>query len=212
MATYYDTLCTIFGAENIKESAYSMEGGIKLWVVNVDIRSKVTLLITDGLRHFEMPTPEKFQRYQHSEIYICLPNYWEVENFDKPNFSWVYTWINKIANFPQAQGKWLADGHSFEAKAQDAWSMSQHMKQPYLMLTDPILLRDYLADIDVEGNKISFLGVIPIFEDELDFKAAKGTYKLKKKFESNNVTELLDDFRMSIKKSKWRIYDSFFKK
>jgi hypothetical protein len=45
-----------------------------------------------------------------------------------------------------------------------------------------------------------------LFEDEFDFKMGKGTFKLKKKLRDKGINELLDDFRMTALKNKWRIF------
>jgi hypothetical protein len=67
-------------------------------------------------------------------------------------------------------------------------------------------LEDDLKPVVLEGKEIYFLGIIPIFEDEMDYKMAKGTYKLIQKMSGKGITELLDDYRMSSLKSKWRIF------
>jgi hypothetical protein len=52
---------------------------------------------------------------------------------------------------------------------------------------------------------VQFLAIIPIFPDEMDYKQGKGTLKLMRKFLSNGITEILDDFRGTVLRSKWRL-------
>jgi hypothetical protein len=56
----------------------------------------------------------------------------------------------------------------------------------------------------INGKTIYFLAIIPIFEDEMDYKQGKGTQKLIKKLEGNGISEKLDDFRCTVLRSKWR--------
>ena len=74
------------------------------------------------------------------------------------------------------------------------------------MLNAPYFLEKELSPIINEDKAIHFLGIIPIFEDEMDYKMGKGTYKLLQKIEGKGVSELLDDYRMSCLKSKWRFF------
>jgi hypothetical protein len=77
------------------------------------------------------------------------------------------------------------------------------MKEKYFFLTDPIFLEQELIPLEIDGKTIHFLAIIPIFEDEFDYKIGKGTYKFQKKLDFHHVTELLDDYRSTVLKSKW---------
>jgi hypothetical protein len=73
-------------------------------------------------------------------------------------------------------------------------------------LTEPILLADQLTPLRLGDRTIYFLAVIPVFKDEMDYKQARGTFKLLQKFNAAGVTEKLDDYRPSSLKGKWRFF------
>jgi hypothetical protein len=80
------------------------------------------------------------------------------------------------------------------------------MLQNHFILTRPIELDEDLAELNLADRSIGFLGVIPIFPDEMDFKQGRGTVQLFEKLRTFNVTEKLDDFRNTVLKSRWKSY------
>ncbi len=84
--------------------------------------------------------------------------------------------------------------------------LSEKMLQNHFMLAQPIELRTELSPILIQGKTINFLAVIPIFEDEMDYKQGKGTLKLLKKFDQANVTEKLDEFRKTVLRTRWNFF------
>jgi hypothetical protein len=40
----------------------------------------------------------------------------------------------------------------------------------------------------------------------MDFKLGKGTFKFQRKLAQQNITELLDDYRMTALRNKWRFF------
>jgi hypothetical protein len=80
------------------------------------------------------------------------------------------------------------------------------MLQNHFILAHPIDLKKELSPILSEEKIIRFLAVVPIFEDEMDFKQGKGTAKLFKKFEQAKVTEKLDEFRNTVLRTRWNFF------
>lgn len=166
------------------------------------MRSEITVLMTNGLSEYAMPVPEKYKERKNVELYFCLPSYWDLTT---ENGKWVIEWIQKLAKHCIEKETWYGIGHTFP-NGNPALPISTTMKQKYLMLNAPYFLEKELSPIVNEARAIHFLGIIPIFEDEMDYKMGKGTYKLLQKIEGKGVSELLDDYRMSCLKSKWRFF------
>jgi hypothetical protein len=99
---------------------------------------------------------------------------------------------------------WFGPGHTMPC-GNPFQSLSPMMRENHFFLSDPILLADELFPFVTDNKTIHFLAIIPIFEDEMDYKQGKGTFKILKKFTQHGITEKLDDFRGSIMKSKWRL-------
>lgn len=196
------TLIERFGENNVKTHPSTSENDFPLLEIKIEMRSEIIVLMTNGLSDYAMPVPEKYKDRNHAELYFCLPSYWDLTT---DNGKWVIEWIQKLAKHCVEKETWYGIGHTFP-NGNPAIPLSNTMKQKYLMLNAPYFLEKELSPIQTEDKEIHFLGIIPIFEDEMDYKMGKGTYKLLQKIEGKGVSELLDDYRMSCLKSKWRFF------
>ena len=167
--------------------------------------STCNVLMTNGLSDFKMPVHEKHIGEEFNELYFLLPNYWNIEAIENQNFNWVFSWLQRLKNFAIEKNAWYGHGHTFPC-GKEMNPLSESMRQNHFILTRPIELDEDLAEIVLEDRSIGFLGVIPIFEDEMDFKQGRGTVQLFEKLRTFNVTEKLDDFRNTVLKSRWKSY------
>lgn len=181
------------------------ENEVDLLIISFEKRSAVQLVITDGLYLYEQPVPDKFSTLKNIELYFCLPSYWDLDDIENPAMNWIKPWIQKLARHLIEKQTWYGVGHTFP-NGNPVRAISPTMKQKYFLLNKPTFLSNELTPLEVGGKTIEFLAIVPIFEDELDYKMGKGTYKLQKKFVDKNITELLDDYRMSTLKNKWRFF------
>jgi hypothetical protein len=189
-----------FGEQHVSDVPVK-EGEIPLLLIDLDLGSKVRVLVTNGLHEYKMPVPESEIGKEFNEIYFCLPSYWEPEDLENPRMNWIYYWIQRIAKYVQEKEMWFGHGHTMPC-GKDAQPLSETMKQNYFMLTDPILLEQQLLPILVEEKEVRFLAIMPIFEKEFTYKRGKTTRKLMKRFSANRVDEKLDDFRENVMRSR----------
>lgn len=192
-----------FGDHRVLEVPVN-EGDMPLLIIELELKSPVTVLMTNGLRNYKMPVHEKFEGREYNEIYFCLPDYWEWENVDNPRTNWVFDWIQRLAEYVQKNETWFGHGHTMPA-GKEKLPLSETMRENYFMLSDPILLNEALAPLKLDGKEVHFLAIIPIFEKEFFYKQSRGTFKLLKKFSQQNVTEKLDDFRQSVLQRRWKM-------
>ena len=192
-----------FGAHRVSEIPVQ-DGEIPLLILDLELNSPVTVVVTNGLSDYKMPVPEKWKEREHNELYFCLPSYWEWEDRENPQMNWVFYWIQRLAKHVKEKETWFGHGHSMPCGKEMA-ALSATMKQNHFMLADPILLEMEMAPIQVEEKDIHFLSIIPLFQDEMDYKQSQGTFKFSQKLNNNGITEKLDDYRGSAMKRKWRL-------
>lgn len=189
-----------FGEHRVQELP-ATEGEVPLLILDLELKSPVTVVVTNGLSSYRMPVPEKQAGLERCELYFCLPNYWEWEKADIPDLNWPFHWIQRLAKHLIEKQTWYGAGHTFPCGEE---GLSETMKQPFFMLADPILLEDELAPIIDSEGEIHFLAIIPLFKKEFEYKQSRGTLKLLRKMKNHGVTEKLDDFRENMLRSKWR--------
>lgn len=207
MSKVYDALCERLGENRVQRLPKKAEDECDLLLIEMDLRSKVTVLMTDGLSDFKMPVPKQYWNKEFNEIYFCLPSYWEWDDIENPNMNWVFAWIQKLFKYVMENETWLNYGHTFANKNEvgEIVPISSTMKQNHFLLHPPLLLEEHLATLILEDKEVNFLAIIPLHENEFDYKIAKGAHKLMKKFYNAKVDEKLDDFRESALKSRWKL-------
>lgn len=175
-----------------------------LLLLDVEWKGKLQVLMTNGLSDKVMNTPDSEVENNRIELYFCLPSYWDIHDLENENMNWVFHWISRLANYLKNNDTWLGHGHTMQCGA-EMKSLSPTMRQNHFILSNPILLEEVLAPIEIQNQTVRFISIIPIFEDEMDYKQGKGTFKFMQKLANKGVTEKLDDFRSTVLKSKWRL-------
>ena len=194
-----------FGAENV--SVYKkISDSLEILLVKFEKNNgPVSVLLTNGLSTYEMPVHERYKGREFNELFFSIPRYWDLTEIDNSNRQWPVVWLEKLVNHAKEKGNWYGPGHTIQCY-QDYRSLSDIMKQNHLMLIDPVFLEKEMEPIILEGKRVCFLAVMPIYGDEMDFKQAKGTYKLLAKFFNKNYTENLDDYRETVLKSRMKLW------
>lgn len=180
------------------------EGEMPLLLLDLELKSPVTVLMTNGLSMYKMPVPEKAMGREYNELYFCLPSYWEWDALDNPEMNWVYTWLQRLSKYVVEKNTWFGHGHTMPCGA-EMKDLSSTMRQNHFFLSDPMLLENELSPIEIQGKTVNFLSIIPIFADEMDYKQGKGTLKFQQRLMNHGITEKLDDYRGTVMRSKWRL-------
>lgn len=195
-----------FGDDKVQTIPSSADA-FPLLLVEMESRSTVRVLMTNGLSDYRMPVTPKYAGREHNELFFCLPSYWDLEDVDNPRFNWVFDWIQRLTKHILEKQTWFGVGHTISA-GNPPVELSETMKQKHFIFSDPMLLHQELAPLTIEGKTIRFLAIVPIFDDEIDYKTGKGTYKFQQKLAQQNISEMLDDYRMTCLRSKWRFFKS----
>lgn len=182
--------------------------GIDVPLLKIELElsaSPVTVIMTNGLRNYSMPVPEKLMGQEHIELFFCLPSYWDLTDLNNGTMNWPFTWLEKLGKHLVDSETWYGPGHTF-SNGNPLKPFSETMKSDHLLIIDPIKLEEHLTPAKLGDKQIHFLAAIPIFEQEFDIKMAKGYGKFMRKFRAKNGSEIVDDYRENIFKSRFRIF------
>ena len=201
MQHFVQALKARFGDSNV--STIQHDFGTFLLITSVDFSG--TILMTSDFSTFKMNVHEKHLGEEFAELYFYLPNYWAIDDLTNPTMNWVFPWLKRIKDYVQNNNTWLGHGHTMPC-GKEMSSLSSTMTQNHFIVSKPIVCEKQLQPLVIENKTISFLAIIPLFPDEMDYKQGKGTVKLFDKFRHQGVTEKLDDYRKSVLKSKWKFF------
>lgn len=195
-----EALIQRFGSDRVQTVPVG-ENECPLLLVDIDARTPVKVLMTNGLSNYTMPVSEKELGFEHNELFFCLPSYWELDERDNPRMNWVFEWIQRLTAYVQENNTWFGHGHTMPC-GKEMRALSDTMKQNHFLLMRPLFLEDELCAMKLEGKTVYFLAIVPVFESELNYKMGKGTKKFLEKFIRAGNTEKLDDFRVPTKLSR----------
>jgi hypothetical protein len=202
MTNFEKELIKRFGEQNVRQiEVNSTEMPLLLVTLNFD--NQLRILITNGLSDFKMEVPEKVVGREFNEIYFCLPSYWDVNDRENSNMNWIFDWIQRLAKHVVSKNTWFGHGHTIPC-GNPFKALSSTMKQNHFFLSDTMLLTDELNPVELEDKTVYLLSIIPIFEEEMDYKQGKGTLKLSQRLMNHGITEKLDDYRGTVLRSKWK--------
>jgi len=191
-----------FGTHRVTDFPTEESDYIDLIQVDIETNIPLRLIMTNGLSSYNMPVPERYKGREYTEIFFCIPGYWDFEDKENEAMQWPLNTIQKLAKNVLENETWYGPGHTI-ANGNPVKEISATMKQNHFLLADPIEVESYLTPLEVDGNKIYFLAIIPLFYNEFERKMGKGYPKWIRKFRQKKGNEILDDYRQSIYRSRW---------
>ena len=191
-----------FGAHRVSDYPIGENDYIDLLKIDVEKKFPLTIICTNGLSNYEMPVIERYKDKKHTELFFCLPGYWDLTDVENENMMWPLKVIQKLTENVIEGETWYGPGHTI-ANGNPTTKISETMMQDNFLLAEPIELEDYFAPMIINGVTVHFLAIIPIFHKEYEQKVHQGYPKWIKKFRNRNGNEILDDYRRSIYKSRW---------
>ncbi|HZH86338.1 MAG TPA: suppressor of fused domain protein [Brumimicrobium sp.] len=194
-----------FGEHRVSDYPSQDSDYVDLLKIEVEKKFPLTILSTNGMSSYKMPVPERYKGREYTEVLFCLPGYWDLNDKDNANMNWPLKDLQKLAKNVIENESWYGPGHTI-ANGNPSTGISDTMKQEYFLLADPIVLEDFFAPIIVGDKTVHFLAIIPLFHKEFEQKMHSGYPKWIKKFRARNGNEILDDYRQSIYKSRWKMF------
>lgn len=177
---------------------------IDIHLVNPTPERNYYTLITSGMSDKPMNVPTKEHKpWEYGELMLCLPSNWKLdeESFKDEDNYWPIRMLKFIARFPHEYKTWISYGHTIPNG------------NPPAPFTDNVSYSGVLVDLPVtvanvnfpiiqlnDNKKINIYCLIPLFENEMDFKLKHGTDALIALFDENGVTELINLDRKSVVK------------
>lgn len=182
-------------------------------IVHVDIhmippadnRPWITLATT-GMSDLAMNVDdfEGSESFRRAELLICLPPDWPIaqQDFENEDNYWPVRWLKMLARLPHEYDTWLGQGHTIP----NGDPPERIANTPFAgcLLLPPLATRPEEACIlhTHDGEIIRFYILIPLYEEEMDFKVANGVSQLLEHFDAARLSEVVDITRKSVLKKK----------
>lgn len=194
-----------FGARAVERKANPLHPEQELFFLYLELSVPLTIVMTATLHEYDMPVLPLWKGREHNEIFFCLPAYWDYENPKNENANWIFDWLFRLQNFALERNTWFGPGHTIAA-GNPPQPVSPLVRMDHFFFIDPIFTKEVMQPVELNDMTVYFLAVMPIFEEELDYKTVKGTGKTLKKMVARKIDERLDDYRSSFMASRLKFW------
>ena len=144
-------------------------------------------LVTMGMGAHRMNVPEELAEYklERAELAIALPADWKLdqESMKDEKWYWPIRLLKSLARLPIASDTWLGFGHTMDNKE----NFAENTKLCAAILTGPQSTEEGGEVCTLPGGEeVNFYQVIPLYEDELDYKLEHDVDALLNKMRGNS--------------------------
>ena len=157
-------------------------------------------LVTSGMAEAPMTVPEGFRETRYAELTIALPPDWplDVGDFEDENVYWPVRLLRSLARLPHEHSTFLWHGHTIpNGDPPDAYAAGTGLC--CALIIPPLAAPDDFERLDLaDGRSIRFLGVLPIYRDEMGLKLQEGTDALFDLLDEHGVADVIGVQRASV--------------
>ncbi len=160
---------------------------LDIYVIAPNKKRNYYTLVTSGLGAYPMNINENLEnkeKYNRAELVLFLPERWNIEDESNENF-WPLNLLKYTAKIPLDNYTWIGSGHTI---------MHHSYIAPKTKLNSVILLNTLNKDDEIivdklpSGKHINFYTVVPLYQEECDFKINNGIDPLMNLFDKANIT------------------------
>jgi hypothetical protein len=141
-----------------------------------------------------MTVPEGEEDSRFAELVLHLPPYWQLSNEafgDDANY-WPVYWLKSMARLPHEYETWFAPGHTIP-NGDPPEPFGENTDMCCWMLMSPPFFPDEFASLQIDSRKtINFLAMLPLYEEEVDFKLQRGAGELVDRLGQLSIDSLID--------------------
>jgi len=158
------------------------------------------VLVTQGMSALAMTVPEGAEEHRFAELMMALPREWVMEGdeADEERWYWPMRTLKFVARLAHLHGTWIGLGHTIP-NGHPAEPYAEGSKLCCVMAGLPRRFSEELGQCQVApGKTVHLYTLVPLYEDEMQFKLEQGSDALFDKLDERQVDELLDLNRRSV--------------
>ncbi|MDR1625374.1 MAG: suppressor of fused domain protein [Spirochaetia bacterium] len=155
------------------------------------------VLVTMGMGAHRMNVPEDLKEYRlgRAELLVCLPPDWRLdeEAMKDENWYWPLRWLKIMARLPGEQDTWLGWGHTVPNDG----PFAENTRFTAMMLVGPGAFGEKSLKCEMpDGSFVNFYQMVPLYEEEVQFKLKTNAELLLKLFDNKSM-ECVDIHRQN---------------
>ncbi|MEM1024107.1 MAG: suppressor of fused domain protein [Myxococcota bacterium] len=127
------------------------------------------------------------------ELLIGLDDSWPVDEKGFITETWPLRLLDVIGRFPHEQEAWLSLGHTIP---------NGQPPEPFfpegpagVLVLPPVALMPEVEWVEIDGEPVRFMALVPVYKDELEFKVQRGVDALLERFDKRDINEVFSKER-----------------
>jgi hypothetical protein len=153
-------------------------------------------LVSMGASAYAMRAPAGVSPFVES--FIIMPEDWPTEvpaiKREGENAWWPYRWLKSVARLPITNDAWIGEGHTLADNAREPFAPDCRFVA--VLLTQRLWPADAAPlHLNSSGKVIRFLQLVPLFAEEFEYRAQRGTDALIERLRGIPLHELANPTR-----------------
>jgi len=144
------------------------------------------VLVTMGMgaRKMDVPADMKDYHLERAEIMVCLPPGWKLDDLKDEEWYWPVRWLKILARLPKEENTWLGWGHTIP----NGGPLAENTRLSAVMLIYPGAFGEDSFECELSsGDKINFYQMIPLYDEELEYKLGHDAQALLKLMDDDDL-------------------------
>lgn len=172
--------------QNVFHEIISPDLHIDLLVIEPRPGHDYYTIVTMGAGLHEMDVPDGYEGPKRAEFLINLPKDWDIHSEEEKDY-WPLRWLKILSRFSLQQDTWLGWGHTIPAGE----PFAENTLLNSIALAEPLTFdEESLVGTLPNGEPVVFWQVIPLYEEEVQYKLRNGMEALEDVF--GTIPSVLD--------------------
>lgn len=180
---------------------------VDIFLIKANKERDYHILMTSGMSSLPMNVPSDLRGLEYAEVVALLPVNWPLEQkaFEDENNYWPIRQLKHLARFPHMYDTWVGEGHTI-TNGNPPEPMADKNDFVGIVLLPSITLPEDFLTIESNGQIINVYSMIPLYNEEMDFKLKYGTDELLGKFQKFDIKEIIDINRPNTCKKRFGLF------
>ncbi len=165
-------------------------------------------LVTSGMSDLPMSVPEQVDATRFMELLVTLPEEWLVdqEAFANEAWYWPIRQLKYLARFPHKYDTWLGWGHTIP-NGQPTEPFANNTRLSGVILLPSVNVPEEFFTLEINPEKtIEFYSIVPLYEEEMNLKLARGTDALLERFDKHGISDIIQIDRQNTCKKRFGFF------
>lgn len=152
-------------------------------------------LITAGMSSVAMHVPSDVNAPRRLELMMTLPEGW------KQSEDWPARLLQSLSKVPREREGWLGWGHTVP-NGDPPQPLSPHTELCGVIIAPSLLVPVAFYELDIDGERVAFYSVIPLYREELELHARAGMAALLERLLHKDINDVVHLKRKNVARKK----------